>query len=101
MTIEECKQKLSVGNKLEIKNPKVFPGEILFNLYDEKGLPLMFSLSFIIDKKYVVNWSSFIDSAADHGWSPKKIYNTITHGCSDAGYNKKYFRTYFEYKEIK
>ncbi len=102
MNIEECKQKLSVGNKLELKinSNQIFPGNRLFKLHDEKGFPVADSLDFLKKQKMVVDWNGFIDSAFDHGWKPDKIYRTIKFACEDARYNKDYFRTNFEYKEI-
>lgn len=66
------------------------PGETLFDLKAEKGLPLDFSLAVILDRGFRVEFPSFIQKARACGWydfqTIKAIQEAMTDACIDRVY---------------
>ena len=56
----------------------LFPGEYLFRLKSEMGLPLDFSVQRVLDQPNThIEWVSFIDTARKNGWWDFQIYDTL------------------------
>jgi alanyl-tRNA synthetase len=90
--LKEIIETLSVGDTIDCRPDCIIPGNEVFILHDTHGIPLEVSLGILIERRWTIEWPTFIISALNHGWSKKNIINKIRYACNESGYGKGYFR---------
>lgn len=85
-----------------VPNDRIIPGDDIFKMHDEQGIPLEESAMIARERKYCIDWYGFLKCAQKRRWNIDVLIRRIKTACRDAGYGYEFMSDNFEivYKDM-